>query len=280
MGNTGGTGAYGFNMTDGNGILGNFIAWCLDLEHFLSSGLYETTKTPFSNSFGLNSAERARVQSVFDANYASLNSADNTQAAGFQVALWNALYDDDGVATAGAFAVAGGAVGAQADAFLTAAVNFAGPKQYNLTFLESLSTNPSSQNLVTVAPVPLPAAAGRGPGPWRSGRAAPPQAGLIRPAGSAVTASDPPSWQRPSLPGRPLLPAATGGLSERLPGLFTPGRLTPAPSLGDEDAAARAGGRPSGAACGHRPRPRLSPAAIGVTKRTIAPSVRPMVRLS
>lgn len=158
VGSTGNTGAFGFNMTDTSGPLGNFIAWCLDLEHVLANGLYKTTNTAFSNSYGLNSAERARVQSVFDANFAGLNTADNTEAAGFQVALWDALYDADMDVTMGAFTVAAGAVATQANAFLTAASAFAGPKAYNLTFLESLSDRPS-QNLVTAAPVPLPAAA-------------------------------------------------------------------------------------------------------------------------
>jgi hypothetical protein len=158
---TGTFGAYGFNMTaNPAGALGNFIAWCLDLQHTLSNGLYQTTNTPFTNSFGLNAAERARVQSVFDANYATLNTADNDQAAGFQVALWDSLYDSDWDATMGAFTVSGGAVATQANAYLAAASTFTGSKQYNLTFLESdRGTEPQSQNLVTAAPVPLPAAA-------------------------------------------------------------------------------------------------------------------------
>lgn len=44
-----------------------------------------------------------RVQSVFDANYASVTLNDNTQAAAFQVALWNALYDGDEAADEGVF---------------------------------------------------------------------------------------------------------------------------------------------------------------------------------
>lgn len=158
VGSTGGTGAYGFNMTDSSGFLDSFIAWCLDLEHVLTGGLYKTTSTPFSNSQALDTAAQTRVQSVFDANYGALNTADDTQAGGFQVALWNALYEADWASTTGAFAVAGGAVATQADAFLTAASVFTGPQKFRLTFLESLSGVPS-QNLVTAAPVPLPAAA-------------------------------------------------------------------------------------------------------------------------
>jgi hypothetical protein len=97
---------------------------------------------------------------VFDANYATLDTGNNTQAAGFQVALWDALYDTGWDAGAGVFTVASGAVRNQANTFLAAASTaFGGPKAYNLTFLESRATNPQSQNLVTATPVPLPAAA-------------------------------------------------------------------------------------------------------------------------
>ena len=158
VGNTGGTGAFGFNMTDTTGPLGSFLAWCLDIEHQLTGGPYKVTTTPFSNSYPVGTAELARVQSVFDANFATLNTGNNDQAGGFQVALWNALYDTDWLSTAGVFAVAAGGVATKADAFLSLAQNYMGSKKYNLTFLESLSENPS-QNLITVAPVPLPAAA-------------------------------------------------------------------------------------------------------------------------
>ena len=98
----------------------------------------------------------ARVQSVFDANFASLNTMVGNQAAGFQLALWNALYDTDSVISGGAFrATASGAITTLANGYLSAAASFTGSRAWNLTFLESAT---GRQNLVTVSPVPLPAA--------------------------------------------------------------------------------------------------------------------------
>ena len=135
---------------------GRFVAWCLDLSQWLSGGNFDITTSPFSNTFTINIA---RVQSVFDANYASLTLSNATQAAGFQVALWNAIYDGDWLAGSGAFAVAAGGVQAQADAYLLAASLFSGPSTYDLTFLENTDPNLRiGQNLVTATPVPVPAA--------------------------------------------------------------------------------------------------------------------------
>jgi hypothetical protein len=158
-------GAFGFRMQEGSPAdpLTEFLAWCLDIESWLGTGAayeYEVTNTPFSNSYGLDAAQFDRVSNVFDANYGSLDDTDGIQAAGFQVALWNALYDTDTDAGDGDFKVlsAAGGVVAQANAYLAAAVGYTGGQQYNLTFYESTETNPKRQNLVSATPVPLPAA--------------------------------------------------------------------------------------------------------------------------
>lgn len=152
-------GAYGFKMTDTSGSLGSFLAWCLDLSHFLgTSGThpYTVTSTPFSNSYALDGAAMSRVQAVFDANFAALDTTVGKKAAGFQLALWNALYDTDWAIAGGAFtATANSAIIAFANGYLSAANLYAGGKAWNLTFLESQT---GKQNLVTVSPVPLPAA--------------------------------------------------------------------------------------------------------------------------
>lgn len=163
------SGAFGFNMVDvtkGGSVLGKFVAWCLDLEHALETKVatpYTVTKTPFSNSYGLDTVEMKRVQSVFDANFKSVKLGDNTQAAAFQVALWNALYDGDTAAGRGPFAIKSDGSGKdiieQANKYLEAAKKFDGKKVWNLTFLESRDKT-TRQNLVTVTPVPVPAAAG------------------------------------------------------------------------------------------------------------------------
>jgi hypothetical protein len=163
-------GAFGFNMNDvtqPESLLGKFVAWCLDIEHFLGkkgqANTYTITENPFSNSFGLDAIQRGRVQAVFDANYSGLNMSDKAQAAGFQVALWNALYDTDDLAAEGVFAVAATAgILNKANEYLAKAKAFDGAKVWNMTFLESTPkyAKDTRQNLVTVAPVPVPAAAG------------------------------------------------------------------------------------------------------------------------
>ena len=148
-------GAYGFNMTDTTGALGSFVAFCLDITHYLSTGTspYLVTSTPFSNSYGLDPAAKSRVQAMFDANYAGLDTSDRKQAASFQAALWNSIYDADATVAKGAFKATGTDV-SLANGYLASAAAFTGPSTYRLTFLESLD---GRQNLVTASAVPLPA---------------------------------------------------------------------------------------------------------------------------
>ncbi len=147
-------GAYGFKMTDTDGTLGSFVAWCLDLSHALTTlGDYNVTNSPFSNSYGLDRDQRGRVQNLFDAVYGTLNYGNKKEAASFQAALWESLYDDDGNISTGVFQASGADL-TLANNYLALAGGFTGSKAYNLSFLESTS---GSQNLVTAAVVPLPA---------------------------------------------------------------------------------------------------------------------------
>lgn len=163
-------GAFKLRDNTPNSAFDTFIAWCLDISRWLgtasgTSYSYKTTTTPFNSTYGLTAADQSRVQGFFDANYYAGLESDRERSAGFQMGLWEVLYDDDysfvidtaatdefrgdaGNSNAStAFALAGG--------YLTAAMNYTGGKQWNLTFLESQT---GKQNLVTVAPVPLPAA--------------------------------------------------------------------------------------------------------------------------
>ena len=158
-------GAWGFQMQDSTGGLGSFLAWCLDLGSFLSSSAvnakpYSITSTPFDNSYGLSGAAQDRVQTLFDANFDALDTADGNSAAGFQLALWDAVYDGDGDMTSGAFqATASTAILDLASDYFGAADAYGGTKQYNVSYLQSDDSNGGKyQNLVTVAPVPIPAA--------------------------------------------------------------------------------------------------------------------------
>jgi hypothetical protein len=153
-------GAYGFNMTDTTGPMGRFLAWCVDVSHYLGTtgaNSYTITDTPFASSYGFDAGQMARVQSVFDANFAALDVASGNQAAGFQLALWNALYDTDSTVMAGAFsAMVNVDILEIANSFLTLADGYSGTSAWDLTFLGS---NTGKQNLVTATPaaVPVPA---------------------------------------------------------------------------------------------------------------------------
>lgn len=175
------TAATGFIMDDG---VAEFIAWCFDLDHSLTSTLtydYVPTTTPFSNS-SFAAGGVARAQTMFDANFASVDVNDAVDAAAFQMALWEVAYDDDFSITSGVFQAAGfgidaAAISATATGFLNTATTYTDVEKYSLTFLQdnsqnaglfaNLPTGTNFQNLVTASllppgantPVPLPAAA-------------------------------------------------------------------------------------------------------------------------
>lgn len=160
---TGNTYAFGFNMNGGD-PLGDFLAWCLDLQNTLDTNKsrpYKITNTPFDNTLDLSVSERGdRIQAVFDANYGGLDAGVGNEAAGFQLALWEALYDDDWDLGKGDFqASASIDITTKANTYLTAAKDYKnGEKRFDLTFFESTGTGESQrQNLVSASPVPLPA---------------------------------------------------------------------------------------------------------------------------
>lgn len=155
--------AGGLRMSDTTGTLGDFVAWCLDLaaplgtsnSHDYDAGDSLTT---------LTQAALGRIQSLFDSSFGGVDVGNSDQSAGFQMALWDVLYDDDYDIGSGVFQVsATGSNNANgfAGSYLNAAAGYAGPQAFDLTFLESTGSS-RKQNLVTadpVAPVPLPAAA-------------------------------------------------------------------------------------------------------------------------
>lgn len=157
--------AGGFNMVDSTpGGLGAFVAFCLDLGAFLGTSgdhEYETTDAPFGNS-GVNlvGAGIGRIASIFNANYSDAVTSNRDSSAAFQMALWEAVYDDDMNIDTGLFQASSttDAVNDLASEFLAAADGYTGPNLWDLSFLESTASN-RRQNLVTAAPsaVPLPA---------------------------------------------------------------------------------------------------------------------------
>lgn len=153
--------AGGFDMQDSTpGGLGDFVAWCLDIAAYLGtsgSHEYETTDTPFGNGGAfLGTAGMSRIASVFNANFGSSVTSSANNSAAFQLALWESVYDDDNSISTGAFrASASSQVEAITAGYLTAAANYSGPSNWDLTYLESTATN-RRQNLVTAAPSPVP----------------------------------------------------------------------------------------------------------------------------
>lgn len=155
--------AGGFRVTDG---ASNFIAWCVDLANNLSlPSKYTVTDTPFKNTTGSFSASvQANLQKLFNTSYSTLDLNNNAQSAGFQLAMWEIVNENRSTLTlnAGTLRWSGGSAAARdaANKFLSQ-LNGPVTQQYELTFFESGKDKfgrQLSQNLVTVAPIPLPAA--------------------------------------------------------------------------------------------------------------------------
>ncbi len=150
----GGTRAGPFRLT-GDGGMGDFVAFCVDLGKYLANGQSYTTAS--NSNFG--GAVDTNIDKLFTSAYSGVST--QVEGAAFQVALWEIITDTGSGfdLTSGNFSVqlAGysAAVINQASSYLSGLAS-AATGGYNLTFLNS----GTSQNLVTVSPVPLPAAAG------------------------------------------------------------------------------------------------------------------------
>lgn len=155
--------AGGFRITDTTNSI-DLIAWCLDIAHSLTlKGLYGITAAPFSNTFTFSETQKNNIKSLFETAYLDLDLDNDSQSAGFQLALWELAYESSGtfdvqngtfstVASMGAVDAANGFLG-----------NLGGQitKSYHVDYYESLGYGNGkrySQNLVSVTPVPLPAA--------------------------------------------------------------------------------------------------------------------------
>lgn len=150
----------------------SFIAWCLDILNTLSIPTggrdYTVTDTPFAGD-PLAGPRLDNVKGLFETAYSSVDLTDDVQSAGFQLALWEVLYETYSVfdLTTGTFTQTRS--GTAQDAAETAANDYLAlldggivTQAYAFTFYESSRASDGrqlSQNLVSVAPVPLPAAA-------------------------------------------------------------------------------------------------------------------------
>jgi hypothetical protein len=141
-----------FQLT-GDGGFGDFASFCVELEQNLN--------LPADYEVPGNLAGTAADGSVADLKRLFASSLDMVEtaadAAGFQLAIWEVVYDDLAGAdlTTGDFNVVSASVDALAAAtsFLAAAAATPVGTNYDMTFL----TSDDRQDLI-VAPVPLPAA--------------------------------------------------------------------------------------------------------------------------
>jgi hypothetical protein len=83
-------GAFHMKDQDDNSL----ITWCLDLFGSLTNNIsYETTDNPFLGH-PIDGTRLNNIQALFDTNYASLDLTKKSNSAGFQIALWELLYED------------------------------------------------------------------------------------------------------------------------------------------------------------------------------------------
>lgn len=164
--------AGGFRLKDQDND--GFVAWCLDIMNNLSipgeGRAYTTTETPFAATSGaLSPTTKGHVEGLFETAYSFVDLTDDVQSAGFQMALWEVLYEQTASfdLTNGTFqqnksGSAQDSAEAAANSYLDLMEAGVVTQSLAFTYYES-ATNATgtqlSQNLVSVAAVPLPAAA-------------------------------------------------------------------------------------------------------------------------
>jgi hypothetical protein len=146
-GYNGRTRAGAFQM-HGDNSYGDIIAFCVDIFQYLRNG-----QTYVENDQLFDASIVENIDRLFTSVYHTVDTA--VEAAAFQVSLWEVLYDQEGNydLDSGSFSTSNNdAVEAVADSYLEG-LAFASTGAYDITFLE----NGTSQDVVTVAAVPLPA---------------------------------------------------------------------------------------------------------------------------
>ena len=120
---------------DGDSAVEDFVAFCLDISTYISNGKnYEVTTSPFAVD-PLTSLQIGNIQRLFNTAYRTLVLTSNTQSAGFQLALWEIIYETDSTLTLGS--------GNFTASYGTAAINFAN------TLLGNLGDTPTAHYALT-----------------------------------------------------------------------------------------------------------------------------------
>lgn len=147
----------------GDSALESFTAWCVDITKSINLG-YSYTVT--NGTSLMTPTQIGNIQKLFNTALTGLNLTSAANSAGFQLALWELVYETGATfnVSSGGFAATSGNASAitVANSLLAGLL---GPKtgNYTLSFLESY--HHGSQNLVTgtpgkdeIPPVPVPAA--------------------------------------------------------------------------------------------------------------------------
>ena len=146
----------------------DFIAWCVDAAVTLSlpagGRQYTSSDAPFTNGQTLSTDVVNNIQRLFDTAYQNLDLTNNVQTAGFQLALWEIIYEKPANlfdVTKGIFQETSNNLNVQSAAtgFLS---GLDGPatSRFDLTFWQAETNSHGkrlSQNLVEATVIPLPA---------------------------------------------------------------------------------------------------------------------------
>ena len=150
-------GAFHMKDQDDNSL----ITWCLDLFGSLTNNiLYETTDAPFLGH-KIDGTRLNKIQALFDTNYANVDTNVKSNSAGFQLALWELLYEegteyrvDNASDDRGTFYVdqhVNGAVD-MANIYLSNIAKDVAGKIFDLTFYDA--KNGDYQDLVSASEIP------------------------------------------------------------------------------------------------------------------------------
>jgi hypothetical protein len=163
-GSTGNTlaGAFNFDRIAEGSVVGQIIAWCMDLSAFLNQGTRPYHEGgSFIGGVGEIAGAGDRVQQLFDAVFHLINPADQAQSAAMQTAIWETIYDTDWTLSTGSFRVSGpGGVVTQAQELLSLAADYTGGQRWRMTYFDAAAVDglDKQQNVGTASPIPLPAA--------------------------------------------------------------------------------------------------------------------------
>jgi PEP-CTERM motif len=153
------TQAGGYNTTISNaGVLdGSFVSYCVDLGQYLNiNGIYNGDLYKADNAATIFGNRYNDILKLFSSGYNADTNGSATKSAGFQIALWELVYENSGsydVVNGGIRFSTSEAARVAATGFLEGAASFSG-QSLNLQVL----TSGSNQDVAFATPVPEPGA--------------------------------------------------------------------------------------------------------------------------